>query len=253
MIVLPPQFKREIMALTQCKECKKELSTQAKFCPHCGAKPTKSVGPLGIVLALVVGVAVYQCNSRPAQVNEAASHAISASDTAIQALPAVPALTSAERERIITTATASLSLSRDKMEKVSFYQLKKRNLLSTRLEAYISVPDDSRAILRLSPVYYGDDWVFVDRIKVMADDEVVYEHDMARGELIRSNYGGSVWETGDYVARAIEIVALRKIASSKTVMIRFTGRERQHDHTMTRQEISNLTVVLKAFDGMKAL
>ncbi len=26
------------MALTKCKECKKEVSTSAKTCPHCGVK-----------------------------------------------------------------------------------------------------------------------------------------------------------------------------------------------------------------------
>lgn len=27
------------MALTKCRECGKEISTEAKACPHCGAKP----------------------------------------------------------------------------------------------------------------------------------------------------------------------------------------------------------------------
>lgn len=34
------------MALTTCKDCKKEFSTDAKKCPHCGAKkPSKKFGP----------------------------------------------------------------------------------------------------------------------------------------------------------------------------------------------------------------
>ncbi|MEI7065353.1 hypothetical protein [Dickeya chrysanthemi] len=33
------------MALTKCKECKKEVSTSAKVCPHCGVKnPSTTAG-----------------------------------------------------------------------------------------------------------------------------------------------------------------------------------------------------------------
>lgn len=45
------------MALKPCKECKQQVSTSAKTCPHCGvSKPTKSGIGLGggIVLTLVV-------------------------------------------------------------------------------------------------------------------------------------------------------------------------------------------------------
>lgn len=48
------------MALKPCKECKKEVSTSASKCPHCGVRnPTTSTakGCLGIItLALVFGV-----------------------------------------------------------------------------------------------------------------------------------------------------------------------------------------------------
>lgn len=39
------------MALTQCRECGKEVSTEATACPHCGAKPAKKVGKLGLIVA----------------------------------------------------------------------------------------------------------------------------------------------------------------------------------------------------------
>lgn len=45
------------MALTQCKECQKPVSTEASSCPHCGAAvKRKSIGfGTGIVLLFVVG------------------------------------------------------------------------------------------------------------------------------------------------------------------------------------------------------
>lgn len=51
------------MALKKCKECGNEVSTSAKACPKCGAKVVKSVGPIGIIFALMVGFVAYSCSS----------------------------------------------------------------------------------------------------------------------------------------------------------------------------------------------
>lgn len=47
------------MAIKKCKECGKEVSSQAKQCPHCGAPQPKSVGLGGIILVLFVGYIIY--------------------------------------------------------------------------------------------------------------------------------------------------------------------------------------------------
>jgi hypothetical protein len=51
------------MAITQCKECKKDVSTSAKTCPHCGVKDpgVTAKQKLGgclvlIVIAVVIGI-----------------------------------------------------------------------------------------------------------------------------------------------------------------------------------------------------
>lgn len=45
------------MALTPCPECEKQISTDAKTCPHCGKKAPnrKSVTCLGVLIAFIVG------------------------------------------------------------------------------------------------------------------------------------------------------------------------------------------------------
>jgi len=45
------------MALTKCRECGKEISTEAKACPHCGAKPGSSTAK--IILVLVGSVIIW--------------------------------------------------------------------------------------------------------------------------------------------------------------------------------------------------
>lgn len=50
------------MALIKCHECGKDISTEAKTCPACGAKvkkPKKPVGPVGFFFVLVFGMVVY--------------------------------------------------------------------------------------------------------------------------------------------------------------------------------------------------
>lgn len=54
------------MALTKCKECGKEVSTNAKTCPHCGVKhPGVSAKDMiiGLFAIIFIGWLVTQCSS----------------------------------------------------------------------------------------------------------------------------------------------------------------------------------------------
>ena len=231
------------MALTKCRECGKEVSTAASACPHCGAKQKRKVGIVGVLAALVVGWVVFTVASGPGDI----------SPPAIAAAPPIAQVSAPERAKIIAGATKALEASRDKMEGVTFYMAPKRQHLTPKIEAYLSVPDARPALLRIAAVYYGDDWVFFDQIKVMADDVVVYEKTLSRSDVARNNSGGSVWETADYLAQPEDEQALRKIANAKSATIRFSSRERQHDHAITAKQLGDLRKVLAARDAMKGI
>jgi hypothetical protein len=47
------------MALVKCKECSKEISSEAKACPHCGAKPPKPTSRLAVLLIGIAMIAIY--------------------------------------------------------------------------------------------------------------------------------------------------------------------------------------------------
>jgi hypothetical protein len=57
------------MALITCKDCKKEFSTDALRCPHCGAKKPSQVGMLLCILRCIVvaptGAAVFAVALNP--------------------------------------------------------------------------------------------------------------------------------------------------------------------------------------------
>lgn len=45
----------------KCRECGKEVSTEAKACPHCGAKKPvpKKVGPIGTAIVVLIGLVIF--------------------------------------------------------------------------------------------------------------------------------------------------------------------------------------------------
>lgn len=55
------------MAMTECKECKKEVSTSAKKCPHCGVSHPAVTGKQQffglVILAIIVAVGFSMCSS----------------------------------------------------------------------------------------------------------------------------------------------------------------------------------------------
>lgn len=59
------------MSMKPCHECGNQISTQARACPHCGAKPKKTTSIMSMVVAVLIGFAVLQCsltnNNTPAK------------------------------------------------------------------------------------------------------------------------------------------------------------------------------------------
>lgn len=234
------------MALIKCPECSREISSEAKSCPGCGVKQKRKTSIVTWIALILLAAYLYHLVEP-----KKSGYAIPQQAVAGESKKSnKPALSKEERERLIVEQTKTLSGSRDKMSKISFFSAKDKNLLTTRLDPYIAVADMGSPVIRMREVYFGDDWVFVDKVRIMCDDEVIYERSFDHNEFVRNNSGGSVWETGDYVAREYEIAALRKILAAKETVVRFEGRERQRDHTVTKQEVKNLRAVLTAYDSL---
>lgn len=169
------------------------------------------------------------------------------------AKPVTPALTDGERTELVAKATKGFKSERDKMEAITFYTAKSQPTLKPKFESYLSIPDGRPAIFRINAIYMGESWVFYDKIKVMADDQVVYEKEFRRSDIQRDNSGGTVWETADYVATAVDLVAIERIAAAKAATIRFAGRERREDHDLTKGELDRLRATLKAYKELAPL
>lgn len=177
----------------------------------------------------------------------------SAANAAAKPAPTAPVLSKKERDDLIAKATKSFKVDRDKMESVTFYTPRGAKIGSTSLDAYLSIPDGHGAIFRIVARYSGDDWVFYERIKVMADDQVVYEKEFPYRDVVRDNSSGTVWETVDYAASPADIAALAKISEAKSATVRFSGRERRRDHTLSNGDLERLKSSLKAYKELSPL
>lgn len=62
------------MALITCHECKQQISSEAKACPQCGAKPKKGIGLGTIVLVGIVGWIAYQCTAASNEMSRRAAN-----------------------------------------------------------------------------------------------------------------------------------------------------------------------------------
>lgn len=53
------------MSLIKCHECGKEISSEAKACPHCGVAPKKGVGLFGVLILIIFGMYIYNLSTTP--------------------------------------------------------------------------------------------------------------------------------------------------------------------------------------------
>jgi hypothetical protein len=200
------------------------------------------VNKIAIIVAGLALIGCEQAHSPPDRSSPAQAPA--------PAEPARPRLPDVDRAKLISTATRDLIKKRDKVEKISFYSPKNQDGAHTNLRAYLSVPDDGPVFLRMMPLYYGDHWIFFTSLKVMADDEIVYEKNFDLNQVHRDNADEDVWEYIDYAAGGSELLALRKIVSSKEATIRFNGDQYRQDHEITRRERDRLKQILSAYESL---
>ena len=166
--------------------------------------------------------------------------------------PAAP-LTAAERDAIISAATSGLVREFDKMEKISFYSARGNFDRNERITAYIAIPEKGAPIFRILIRYFGDSWIFFNKVKIMSDDVISYDSYFSFDEVKKNNAYNSVWETLDFPARKKDIDVMRKIVSANKTSIRLAGNDRRDDHDLTFNEIVRIHTVLIAFDGLSKL
>ncbi|NKI72358.1 hypothetical protein GN109_23305 [Collimonas pratensis] len=123
-----------------------------------------------------------------------------------------------KEERAFTFGT------RDGFRKLRFYKPGIPMPILTALKTYVSVPDGKKPVLFLSPYFWSDNgWLFMNKVSIMVDGEIVLEHDLSNSDVQRDAGRGEVEEIAHFVADDNDILALRKINKNSKVLIRFSG------------------------------
>ena len=81
------------------------------------------------------------------------------------------------------------------------------------------------SLLVVPSIHQKGDWLFFEKISVLADGEVVLEHSFEYGQVRRNNRGHWIHENGTFIATAENISALEKVIISESVVIRLSGQK----------------------------
>jgi hypothetical protein len=209
----------------------------------------KVVGAI-VALVIVARMGSWETDSSPSTNAKIPSRVVAAEAVAANPAPVKPSITEKERKKIIADATKSLIRQRDQMEKITFYSPSK-DVHQTHVGAYLGIEDGGAPVLHMRTIYFGDRWVFFEKVKIMADDEIVFEKNFSRSDIVRDNADGDVWEVADFVPGQNDLLAIKKIVRAKSVMVRFEGDERRHDHKISTIEKTRLQSILKAYDELQ--
>ncbi len=239
------------MALIQCHECKKDVSTEAKNCPSCGAKVIIPVIPkvnktskftkvviwfMGIGLFGTVMLTMF--GAHPAN---------STSNSSITAAKENPPLNKEVVEKLHEFKI--LKKDHDKIGKVSFYHDKSEpdSNDAKYIGAYIGWNDgDAKPYLRFKLSYSARDWLFISKFTIDADGQQ-FEY----GKVFERDNQATIWEWIDEPATKDIEAMLSTISLAKKVTVRFTGKQYHDDFIVPQKQKIGIANVLKALKAAR--
>ena len=116
--------------------------------------------------------------------------------------------------------------------------------------AYIGKRAYGDPFLRLVTQYTDDEWLFVKKVQVNIDGEVL-TLTVADGYRFEGDNGyGGIWEWKDELPNAAQVNIMRKIGEAKKVTIRYTGSQYYDEKRLQTKDIKALKEVLLAYQEM---
>ncbi len=158
------------------------------------------------------------------------------------------------REREIAAATRAMRKKTDEVRGLTFHQHRDSSrFLNSRKDIFLYFatkpewPDPGP--LRLKIQYVADDWLFIEKYTIKADDQT-FTITTSYGEVERDNGSGGIWEWYDKPASASQLAMVETIVGSKKAVLRYHGRQYYRDKTITANEKRRLKEVLVAYEAL---
>lgn len=160
-----------------------------------------------------------------------------------------------EEERAVKIKQ-TLSAFRKKVDEIKeiewYYDHATSEYINTNdIHLYIGVPKHGDPFLRLRIRYTADNWLFIEKYIIKADDS---KYTMLPGyfNVQRDNSGGEIWEWYDTSPTSNEIEMIRSIIESEQTTLRHEGSQYYNDRTITNSEKRALKNVLDAYELITA-
>ncbi len=165
----------------------------------------------------------------------------------------VTKLNQLEKQEIYKKLTDRMSsVTTDKFQGVEYWNSYPKDSITYGNSRFnLSIPMKKGAPeMHLVMSYSGDRWIFFDRIRILAEDEIIFDKKFSREEIARDHESGSVWELvnikiTDDIARMAS-----KLGSAKQVTVRFSG-EKIFDYEMESEEIDNFAKLAEIYDELQ--
>lgn len=152
-------------------------------------------------------------------------------------------------EKIEKELSKKFKITKDDFAKTKFYE--HRSFVSstrTQFEPYISNPVGTSALLRFRFQYFGESWVFFERIHIICSDKDYLFTFNRHKDVHRNNSSGYVWEVVDVPASEDQMEALRCMSdSSNQVKYRISGSDRAKDFSLAKTNRIAIEETLAAF------
>ncbi len=115
---------------------------------------------------------------------------------------------------------------------------------------YFSLKDNKANNLRFRFQYYSDNWLFIEDLVFLIDNEPIKYYPKSRVE--RDNEGGYIWEWFDDSLDKTDLLLFEKISEAKSVEIKINGRKYFDERKLTEKDIKSFKQTLdyyKALNG----
>ena len=150
----------------------------------------------------------------------------------------------------LDSSVKTLSSSIDKFTKVTTYfhpSIPQSVSAGSRIRLNIVMDTSGNTSLRLGTIYNSDRWLWVNKVDVLIDGTNLA---FTYGDFNRDN-STNIWEWREESPSSKQLYALQKIASAKSVTLRFYGEEFYSDRKLKQMDIQAVSDVLHIFDQIK--
>lgn len=156
----------------------------------------------------------------------------------------------AEKERL-ANATKKLRTQYDDVKGITWYYDRSTPQYTNynSFHIYIGKEKTKRPWLRFRIQYTADDWLFIQSYIIKTDNSS-YTIETTYGQVETDNGSGAIWEWFDVNMDNTKYQIIKDIIDSKSVKLRYNGKQYYKDRYLTSSEKQGLKNVLDAYEAL---